>query len=447
MPIDERSVEWLRLLAPATRFPVNSAPPGLREVLSGRLGPDPNAYFGWRVDRSQLPPAGQVEAMVLLNPSHIAVADLRALGFSHTVSFSVLPSLADPRVLAPLDNARVAARALDFITVYQPLARLARAATLQIARTGQLGRVGDRIVLARRADTRLEQWLRSATGLPTACLAISPGVASYKRKVTIQVMAPDGQVVAFAKVADSPAARRATELESARLLELASHQKLAGAIPRLIDRACVEDAFVTVISPGPSRLAPARFGSPHWDFLATLAEATGRTLPFGESTMWSTMHAGFELLESQLSLAWRSRLAATLARVRALLAETPLRMGVAHRDFQPANMRQFSNKRLFVYDWEGAEPTATPLYDFFNYNFLSTFARGTPGTDRLAFVLNLAHTWCPRVDERLLPVLFAAYVADHALRRLANSNLDRDRGSVVVLAAIAELLDRQGEWL
>jgi hypothetical protein len=447
MPIDERAVEWLRLLPPTTRFAAADVPPSLRGVLAERLGPQPNAYLGWRVARPDLSSADAFDAMVLINSSGRSVRALREVGFGRTLGFSVLPSLADPRVFAPLDNPRVAARALDFITVYRPRARLARALALLLARAGQLGRVGDRVVLARRTDSELERWLRSATTVSEVCLAISPGGISYKRKLTIQVMAPDGRVLAFSKVADAPAARRATEQESTRLLELAAYRAVIGSIPRLIDRTTIGDTFVTLLSPGPARLAPATFGSPHWDFLQALAAQTERVLAFEHSTMWAAMRATFESLEPHLSAAWQARLATTLARLGAMLGQRVLPLHLAHRDFQPGNMRQFPTGRLFVYDWEGAQPESTPLYDFFNFNFGYTFRRGAPRIDRLAAVLDLARGWCPKIDPRDLPMLFAAYLTDHALRRLTNSDLGRDRGSVVVLDAIAALLDRQGEWL
>jgi hypothetical protein len=159
------------------------------------------------------------------------------------------------------------------------------------------------------------------------------------------------------------------------------------------------------------------------------------------------MQASFESLAPHLSSAWRARLTATLARLGTVLGPTRLLLRLAHRDFQPGNMRQFPSGKLFVYDWEGAQPESTPLYDFFNFNFVYTFRRGAPRTDRLASVLELARAWCPEIDPRRLPLLFAAYVTDHALRRLTNSDLGRDSGSVAVLDAIAELLDRQGDWL
>jgi hypothetical protein len=153
-----------------------------------------------------------------------------------------------------------------------------------------------------------------------------------------------------------------------------------------------------------------------------------------------------EALQPRLSTAWGARLNATLSRVRAILAHVDLPLSLAHRDFQPGNTRQFPDGRLFVFDWEGAQPESTPLYDFFNFDFLhSSRLRNTPNIN--AYLGESSRKWGPDIDPRLLPALFATYLADHTVRRLTNSVLSRDALSVQVLNSVAKLLDRQGEWL
>src|SRR6266581_3143898 len=122
--MDERSIEWRWLLPSDSRFTIHGRPPGLAGLLADRLGPNPNAFLGWRLGSQQLPPADAYQSMVLINPRGISRNHLRAMGFERTLSLCALPSLADPRVFAPLANRLAAARALDFITVYRPVAWL-----------------------------------------------------------------------------------------------------------------------------------------------------------------------------------------------------------------------------------------------------------------------------------------------------------------------------------
>lgn len=445
--MDERSVDWLRLLPPGARFTLERPPSELRNLLSPRIGPGANAYLSWRPKLAQLPALDAYQSVVLVNPRGITPETLRTRGFAHTLAVCALPSLADPRVYAPLDNRAVAASALDFFTPYRLLPRLKRELSALLARLGQLGRLGDTLLLGRRTDSELERWLATATGLERVYLAISPGSIGFKRKLTMQVTRVDGHVVGFTKLATSAAARRTLEAECVWLRELSAHAELTGRIPRLIDSVISADASLTFLSPGPSGIAPARFGAAHAAFLATITAATRRMLSFDQSAMCASMHASLSALEPRLSVAWRARLASTLQRVAAMLGEAPLSMSLAHRDFQPGNMRQFPGGRLFVYDWEGAQPECTPLYDLFNFTFLESVRRGTSSAQLLATVTAAARRWQPNVDERLLPICFAAYLADHALRRLTNSDLARDARSVFVLEAIAALLDGQGAWL
>src|SRR5450631_2545564 len=230
--LDERSLEWLRLLPADARFAVEGGSPRLHALLRERLAPQPTAFVGWGLSRRQMPASAGYGSMVLINASDVSAAQLRALGFACTLSFTVLPSLADPRVFAPLDSRLAAASALDFITLYHPIARLQRALSIQAARLGQLGRIGDRVLVARRQESELEGWLRTATGARAVYLAFSPGGISHKRKLTIQVTAADGRVLGFAKLASMPAAREATEREFAWLTELTQYSSLKGRIPR-----------------------------------------------------------------------------------------------------------------------------------------------------------------------------------------------------------------------
>jgi hypothetical protein len=168
--------------------------------------------------------------------------------------------------------------------------------------------------------------------------------------------------------------------------------------------------------------------------------------PFEQSRMWKNLYDVSHALESRLSADWRSRFAVTLDQLRTVFGGRQLPMLLAHRDFQPGNMRRSSDGRLFVYDWEGAQPESTPLYDFFNFNVLRIIRPGVPRSEIVARVLNLAHEWFPNTDRHLVPAYLTAYVLDHSLRRLTNSDFARDTRSIFVVDTFADLLDSQAEW-
>jgi hypothetical protein len=444
--LDERAVEWLHLLPTTSQFG-EGTPASLRAHLASRISRTPNSYVGWEARPAHLPPPDGYQAMVLLNPRGVTVPQLQARGFPRSLAYCVLPSLANPRVFAPLHNPQVAVRALELIAPYRPAARLKKVLASQFARLGQLGRLGDTVVLARRSKSELETRLEQALGLSCVYLAIAPGLINYKRKPTLQVMTGDGRVVAFAKIATSAPAKLSLERESDCLTELAQHRVLDGHIPRLMGRFTLDDALVTVVSPGPGHRGPNVFGRAHWEFLTTLSAATGRRLPFAQSVMWTNMTTNLQLVKGQLSSAWRTRLEVTLERVQTTLGAAELSLSLAHRDFQPWNTRLFPDGRLFVYDWEGGQPESVPLYDFFNFTFLGLLNRHQVREDVVSYLLGLARQWQPWIDESQLPYLFAAYLTDHTLRRFTNSILYRDTRSMFVLDVIARVLDRQGEWM
>jgi hypothetical protein len=110
-------------------------------------------------------------------------------------------------------------------------------------------------------------------------------------------------------------------------------------------------------------------------------------------------------------------------------------------------MRLARDGRLFVYDWEGAQAESTPMYDLFNFDFLHNQRLDQLQTDVSSYLAEIVRRWRPEVDSDLLPALFAAYLVDHTLRRLTNSDLGRDVMGVSVLKSIAQVLDAQADWL
>lgn len=438
--MDDRSVEWLHLLPP-NQCVVGDCPPALRHLLSPHIDADGKTYFGWREESSRLGQLDAYESLALLDPRGIRPKALQDRGFPQVLRFAVLPSIADARWFVPLATRQVAAAGLDFLPGYRPLTRLKKTLLSRAAMAGQLHRIGSVLTLALRARSPLQVLLEQVTGSSEVHLCLSTGAPSLKRKSTILILGGDGRVVAFAKLATSPAAKEAVQREALSLRALSKHATLDGSVPRVIAESEISDAAVNVVTPGPRGAGPSAFGEPHRQFLALLAEATGRQMRFEGSPMWERMQASRPDSASRLPTDWDGRIAVVFRRLCDRLGPRELTMSMAHRDFGPWNTRQHRDGRLFVLDWEGSQFGMIPLYDFFNFHFLGHASSTRSPAQVYRHVLESCRTWHPEMDEDLVPYLFMAYLVDHAIRRFTNSSDPSSGRDGLVLRTAAALLD------
>jgi hypothetical protein len=87
------------------------------------------------------------------------------------------------------------------------------------------------------------------------------------------------------------------------------------------------------------------------------------------------------------------------------------------------------------------------LYDLFNFDFVHAPAGTRRVIDVLVYLAQCRRRWLPTASEREVRLFFAAYLVDHALRRLTNSLLDRDAAGASALDGIGQVLDAQATWL
>jgi hypothetical protein len=447
--MDERSVDWMSFVSRDARFVARQVPQALHTLLRAHVAADGTSYLGWETNRAELGQLGQFESVVLIRPRGIRGPDLERIGFRSTLDFSVLPSLDQARWFIPSMPPQIAARGLDLYVPYRFGPRVKKQAASMLARVGLLDRVGDRLVLGRRAESALERGIDRATGGAAAYLALSTGSAQAQRKPTLQVMGRDGHVIGYAKLARSAESREALGREASWLRALAERPGLRGAIPRLIATFETEDAVANIQTPGPRRAGPTTFGQPHHAFLRALVAETRRRMPFHQTAGWRLWLATFEGVDAQLSQSWRDRLHAALGRLGSILGDRELTVATAHRDFRPRNHRLTDDGRLFVFDWEMARPEMVPLYDVMHFEVeaYAMFEGGTRVETIVARILEACRRWGAGVSPELVRCQLLGYLVDRSLSRLQHARLREGSRDDPLLRFMAALLDRQGEWM
>ena len=319
-------------------------------------------------------------------------------------AYTAYPNLARVRWLLPANQP--ALRRAGIGGLYQPgslrgrvLGRLIDAGALQ----------GEKVWLEEDALARLESTLVPILGEEDVRLAFYVGVPAPHRKVTAQVLTPDGKTLAYAKIATSPLAQEAVETERRTLLRLAESEGLRGSVPEVLGWFGWQGGSTLLITMGPPRPGPRRLSPAHSDFCARVFHSFEEQKIFARSPMWARMSETWLRLQHSPSEALPVRLGLALERLHDELGPVLIPFSLAHGDFAPWNTR-VGPRSLFVFDWERATGGMIPLYDVFNFQALQAALQGQRRVvpDR-RFLLTVSDNLWPG-GQRHLPMLYLAYL-------------------------------------
>jgi len=219
---------------------------------------------------------------------------------------------------------------------------------------------------------------------PLALLVGSPGAL---QKVVLLRMGAVPSDLRVAKLALRASADHSIEREAYWLGVLNRSPATAPFVPRLLDAGALDcGRHYVVMNALPEGRPGKRFDAHHRAFLAALS-ASGRT-----TSAWSESVPNLRLQERLCALAplleetHRSLFDDTLRDIDRHIGSHSLPACLAHGDFAPWNVR-IANGRLYVFDWEYAQASASPLHDYLHFHLISRVA--AKGLPELPFVRRL----------------------------------------------------------
>lgn len=127
----------------------------------------------------------------------------------------------------------------------------------------QAGVFGSRVWLEEEGLEDIREEFSRTLGRHVAGLAIWTGTTGAYRKLVLRIMAPDGRVLAYAKVATHRLAEITLESEHNILSAVSAAGDLRGSVPEVIGWFRWQDTLVLLLSPGPDVPGPSRFGTCH----------------------------------------------------------------------------------------------------------------------------------------------------------------------------------------
>lgn len=341
--------------------------------------------------------------------------EMEALGLRVTeqpqagsVPFGVLAGHAASRwFLLPLQPRAACRTALAMV---QPLRRVPR--TLRNLSGWALGAGLAPTLLRRRVHVGGRNHLSDVFESDEPQYAFLTGTAGPHRKLVVQCMRRDGDILGYAKVSRRPAVQALLANEAATLQTLRDAGLGSARVPRVLQHTVRAGTAVlaTDTVAGARGARPFRLQPMHLAFLDELAACTSAIDAGALLDLWQ---AQVRSLADRLSIAWRVRLACTL-RVLAAHAALVAPRGWAHGDFTPVNCFP-DGDHLFVFDWEYAGGAYPADFDLIRFLDSATRARHRHGRDAAAALLHeLTHALGRSEDEARARLL--AYACACALR-------------------------------
>lgn len=360
-----------------------------------------------------LPPTIKVS----LNPTNSIKKDLTARGYTNTHVFLALPSVKSLRWLFPLENKRCTLGGLQIYMPYAKGGRILKGLLTTLVAARCQGFAPHRVLVASRGTIPLEALVREITGEHHPVFSLSVGIESPFRKLTVQVMRPDGEILGYIKLPLTEAAVQRVRHEAETLNRLWSFPALRSHIPRVLYSGEWGDGAILFQSGGPPRRGPAPFNRQCEEFLLLLRGL--RTTEKPGAVMWEEVAARWRKAEPSLGHRWRALGEAALAESRRELEGLMVPYCIAHGDFVPWNTRM-GDGRLYVFDWESASWEAPALWD--TYHFKTQvgavlkgksdlqFSSDGGSVERASFLLYLLNSACrPFGEDRPAKGAFLEY--------------------------------------
>jgi hypothetical protein len=318
--------------------------------------------------------------------------------------YAAYPNLANVRWLLPANQP--ALRRAGIEGLYQPSSLRGRAVRTII---GAGAVQGEKVWLEEDDLARLETMLASVMGVDAVRLAFYLGVPAPHRKVTAQVLTPDGKTLAYAKIATSHLAQAAVKTERRALSQLSQSTGLQGTVPEVLGSLDWHGGTILLITMGPPRPGPRGLSSAHLRFCTQLFQSFRGRERFVESPMWTCMSEKWLHLQRSSPETLPANLGPALERLHDELGPVNMPLSLAHGDFAPWNTR-LGPRSLFVLDWERASEGMSPLYDAFNFQALQSALLGRrKGIRDRRFLLTLLDAIWPE-GRKHLPILYLAYL-------------------------------------
>jgi hypothetical protein len=311
-----------------------------------------------------------------ISGSQVALARGGGRPSSDVRVWAVMPSAANPTVLIPVSGRAGGSALRQFNDSMSQMARVRKALVGAAVQGGAGALVArDRLVVSKagvgaEALDLIGSVLPRILDEPRIEVAISIGRQLRPNlKPVLQIMSPDGRVLAYAKIGWNDLTKELVRNEARSLRAWGSSPARLIEVPRLIHEGEWNGSAITVLSPNPHRLfrRGRRNTLPSADILREVASLGGtERSALGTSPCWVRLKERIDTIAKKEASG--DALRSVLTRLEASHGGEELTFGSCHGDWTPWNMSVAAGK-LFVWDWERCARPTPVGYDALHFWF------------------------------------------------------------------------------
>lgn len=198
-------------------------------------------------------------------------------------------------------------------------------------------------------------------------LGFFTGTPGYYHKVTTQVMANSGEVIAYGKIASTDQAASMLARESQNLTFVGSCGMESFVMPRLLWTGKVHGYSILLQSaPHKSKPGPLSLTKKHISVLAEIHRKTAKPMLLENGEFFTGLKRRVDWLETSMDHSIHNIFKAAVFQVLSRMGHIDIPHGVCHRDFTPWNTKVV-DKILYIFDWEWSLLEAPPFIDLFHF--------------------------------------------------------------------------------
>ena len=368
-----------------------------------------------------------------------------------TLAWYALPSASSPTLLAPTSKRAGGASLQQFNDAMSLFGRSRKLAAGIVIRSGAGSALSrERFVVRHGPEVEpamdlVGSLLPRILGVPRVEVAISIGRQLRPNlKPVLQIMTPEGHVLAYAKLGWNPLTRSLVENEAAVLRAWSDARPTHISVPELIHEDIWNGMSMTVMSPVPNRYWGRSGRAPNADAVMEVAKLGGiERSALAASSYLTRLNERISSLPVETSA--QAVLRSASNRLERSFGERELSFGRNHGDWTPWNMRR-SGDRFFVWDWERSSRPLPVGFDVLHYWFESAFHKeGLKVADASRAASERARTTFDalEISAESLALIHPLFLLERSVRleegRAAGMPVDDG-----LLGGIVDLLERGG---
>jgi hypothetical protein len=285
-------------------------------------------------------------------------------GYLYSHRFALLPSRETTRWLVPRNPDSQIVNGLQMYPSFSIRATVYKSFASRMAAMGWPGWAGNSLWVASKQRFPIEKLIEDITGEARPQFSLSLGTPVANRKLTVQVMRPNGEILGYFKLPLTGQADAKIRDEAAVLERLKTKPSMRAHVPGVLYASNWGAGYLLFQSPIAGEPGPTRFTALHQEALRAMHSIHSSVKP-GE---WLVREAGEKIhaTSKKLGPKWEDLAREGLQAAELELRERNVQCGLGHGDFTPWNSRVHEGTLCLV-DWEMASWDAPLLWDTFHF--------------------------------------------------------------------------------